>query len=607
MNHTSTSAPSPARGRGLQATRAVRPGDIIGVFAGPAAAVIAIPDSQHLDDTCSHCLATAATLPPSDDGTAAAKLRACTACRAVVYCSSACQMRDWQLAPHKLECKVFQRVVAGIGGGGGHRNRRALPTPVRALVQVLLRDESSRAALVGGLEGHGDAFRRVAIGGGGSSGANDDDDESTTSWQDMELQAMAALHYLGRSTDDERAKREAVEILCKLQVNSFNRLDADTGQTGLFLHPALAMANHSCLPNAYVQFSGRAAVLRAYQTIVQGQEVEISYIDQALPLAQRQASLKARYHFTCSCPRCKDDLDVYQACQLYPHPDLNSLSLAPDLPEFLQQQQNQTNGPSRAVVWQAHTARTSTSQDSSSSADSTRSITKQDLSRRWRLCQPFSLTTKEPDHSLLHDANMYFASRGRRYASSLALSSLLATRVEPVRQPFPDSPPRAKGLLMLAKLLANVAEAAAAAAGPPPTAASATAAAEKQVLGILASMDVPTTCEVLLRLVLRSATAPISSSSESLVSSSATVQQQQRYLIQPYHVEAREMLTDLESLPGRASERGLVRDLFRESPSAVGPSLGMQERLFLDMVIAKPLREVAGLADAVMQAEFGAA
>lgn len=38
------------------------------------------------------------------------------------------------------------------------------------------------------------------------------------------------------------------------------------------------MVNHSCLPNAYVQFSGRAAVLRASQAIEEGAEVEISYI-----------------------------------------------------------------------------------------------------------------------------------------------------------------------------------------------------------------------------------------------------------------------------------------------------------------------------------------
>ncbi len=63
-------------------------------------------------------------------------------------------------------------------------------------------------------------------------------------------------------------------------MNSFNRLDEDVGQTGLFMNPALAMVNHSCTPNAFVQFIGRRAVLRAYQEIKTGEEIEISYIGQ---------------------------------------------------------------------------------------------------------------------------------------------------------------------------------------------------------------------------------------------------------------------------------------------------------------------------------------
>jgi len=61
-------------------------------------------------------------------------------------------------------------------------------------------------------------------------------------------------------------------------VNSFNRLDEDVDQTGLFLNPALAMVNHSCIPNAFVQLVGRQAVLHAYQEIKKGEEIQISYI-----------------------------------------------------------------------------------------------------------------------------------------------------------------------------------------------------------------------------------------------------------------------------------------------------------------------------------------
>ena len=43
------------------------------------------------------------------------------------------------------------------------------------------------------------------------------------------------------------------------------------------------MANHSCIPNAFVQFVGRDAVLRAETPIAAGDEVEISYTGKFAP------------------------------------------------------------------------------------------------------------------------------------------------------------------------------------------------------------------------------------------------------------------------------------------------------------------------------------
>jgi hypothetical protein len=42
------------------------------------------------------------------------------------------------------------------------------------------------------------------------------------------------------------------------------------------------MVNHSCVPNAFVQFNGREAILRAYRAIAEGEEVEILYIGKVL-------------------------------------------------------------------------------------------------------------------------------------------------------------------------------------------------------------------------------------------------------------------------------------------------------------------------------------
>ena len=178
------SASAGQRGRGIATSRSFQPGEIIATFGSPS---IAIPDSPHLSTTCSGCLL------PASPGTSASQpartVKACTGCRTVAYCSPACQKLDWTTGGHKAECKVFKRVRAE-----GHD---FLPTPVRPLVQALLRPEISTA--MEEMEGHVDKFRH----------------ESGKLWSDMELQAMAALHYLGRETNAKNLA-EAIEILCKV-------------------------------------------------------------------------------------------------------------------------------------------------------------------------------------------------------------------------------------------------------------------------------------------------------------------------------------------------------------------------------------------------------
>lgn len=140
-----------------------------------------------------------------------------------------------------------------------------LPTPVRAVAQVLLLLQAGDTTMAGaffspgGLEGNVEEFRR-----------------NPEVWADYELQAMAAVVYGGLLQSEETVNK-AKEILCKIQTNAFNRLDADTGTAGVFLDGVLAMVNHSCVPNAFVGFDKRTAMLRAERDIEPGEEIEISY------------------------------------------------------------------------------------------------------------------------------------------------------------------------------------------------------------------------------------------------------------------------------------------------------------------------------------------
>lgn len=82
------------------------------------------------------------------------------------------------------------------------------------------------------------------------------------------------------------------------QTNSFE----DFGYT--VLYPTIAMANHSCCPNATVVGVGHTTFVRANQAIKQGAEVCIPYFDVLRPVAERER-LTVNWGFRCECPRCK--------------------------------------------------------------------------------------------------------------------------------------------------------------------------------------------------------------------------------------------------------------------------------------------------------------
>lgn len=65
--------------------------------------------------------------------------------------------------------------------------------------------------------------------------------------------------------------------------------------------------NHSCVPNAHAMREmddvDATSAIRATAPIRAGDEVEISYIDEVAPLAERRAAL-ADYGFVCRCRAC---------------------------------------------------------------------------------------------------------------------------------------------------------------------------------------------------------------------------------------------------------------------------------------------------------------
>lgn len=226
-------------GRRIHASQSFQPGDLIATFPDP---VLVLPDGPSSKVVCNHCLAHGI------------KPRACSGCKAIVYCSPSCQKANWVLI-HKQECKAYRRVRDSV-------KTDWLPTPVRALVQILLRyEEEGIRTAIENLESNLSSFEK-----------------RKDLWKDIDLQAVAGVTYSGKAETDEELSL-ARNLLCKIQTNAFDRSDVDIGQqTGVFLDPILAMVNHSCLPNAAVSFIGRKAFLRAEVPIKGGDEITISYI-----------------------------------------------------------------------------------------------------------------------------------------------------------------------------------------------------------------------------------------------------------------------------------------------------------------------------------------
>ena len=72
----------------------------------------------------------------------------------------------------------------------------------------------------------------------------------------------------------------------------------------------LAKLNHSCEPNASIEFmDSNQAWLLAYRDIKAGEELFISYVDDELDYDDRQFDLRT-YGFQCKCTKCERELTV---------------------------------------------------------------------------------------------------------------------------------------------------------------------------------------------------------------------------------------------------------------------------------------------------------
>ncbi|XP_037548149.1 histone-lysine N-methyltransferase Smyd1 [Nematolebias whitei] len=267
------------KGRGLRATRDLKPGEV--VLAEPSYSAVVYDSLVY--QVCHSCFRRQT------------KLQRCAQCRFAHYCDRTCQSACWE--EHKQEC-------AAIRGSGFAPNQN-----IRLAARVMWRRRkdqglASDSQLVAAdqLKDHLEDLPEEE-----QNKVQSDVDNLLKFWIDG-----AKLHSEGYIR----------HILGLVRSNGLPLTDQRGLQNvGLGLFPNLSLVNHDCWPRCTVTFNhgNQSAVssalhsktrmeLRALRKISKGEELTFNYVDLLNLSAERQKQLKERFHFDCSCQRCSQQL-----------------------------------------------------------------------------------------------------------------------------------------------------------------------------------------------------------------------------------------------------------------------------------------------------------
>lgn len=101
----------------------------------------------------------------------------------------------------------------------------------------------------------------------------------------------------------QKEENDSVKAAEKLITSDYFRKLCISGTAPLAIHNCM---NHSCEPNVASMscFTDHRVKVVALKDIQKGDELCISYIDENLPLKERQTLLEQKYLFRCSCTKC---------------------------------------------------------------------------------------------------------------------------------------------------------------------------------------------------------------------------------------------------------------------------------------------------------------
>jgi len=238
--------------------------------------------------------------------------------------------------------------------------------------------------------------------------------------------------------------------------NAFRATLADDSPVGLCFEPILALANHSCSPNAVVVFDGRSVALRALDSINKEEQVFISYITATEDRISRQRDLKQRYFFDCQCEKCREDESPYSTfLQHAPKPEwgidvlCNSEYLIRNAKGLLSGNKQTTVRDGRPIYFDKATSYLQQSQ--------TPNAAKQLLLKKAAItCEPalgeFAI---HPMPKIIHELYLNYLDSSS-YLNTLVILLFLFLNCDVYNYPQPHHPVRVIRLFTIAKLLKHL-------------------------------------------------------------------------------------------------------------------------------------------------------
>ena len=197
----------------------------------------------------------------------------------IAYCNKKCREED---RDHQLECSIMGEVVD-------------LPDISRIMARLLLKlsrwgeDQSETLPFSQGERSFSDLLSH-------SDKIEDTDDYGNKIFEQL-------IKVIPEAT---KSWEYFKEVYGKLLINSFEISGDDDEKLGWALYLGPSILDHSCVPTAEVEFSGKKILVKSKinLTEINLRRIFISYIDIGSDTDRRRNKLKKYYHFDCLCPRC---------------------------------------------------------------------------------------------------------------------------------------------------------------------------------------------------------------------------------------------------------------------------------------------------------------